>query len=726
MRTPREVPKPALTLPAAAEVALGRDALLYPLTLPAAGAVLRVAASSAETVGIGVEVQSDGVWRTLGSDSGHSPRVDVVLGAREGGPPLRLRAWSLDRRGSKVRLTVTTASPTRFDEKALARGITLPADGAAELRLDRPGLLRLERDAAGLRWCAAGEACRESATGVVAARDERMWLVADSTRPVRASRVMLGQGSAASVVVALEPGRPATVDLEPGRGPAVVFASAAVAPPGVIVAERDRKPIPTGRALAAGARSALSASLGARHGVALVWTESATELRLVHRRFAPVKEEVVPSVPCDGAVVRGAARAFDLGRGPKRLDLALGAGLAAALSHGDEVTSVHWGDGDALAETLETTADRLTLLNLGDAEGRFSFTRVSLEKARPPLVRGSAFEDARPEAGTLRLEVAPSPGARVHVRGARGEAVLVSSDGRIGRGSDLPAPAAGGTLLVPHGPGRLLVWLDAPGAEAAGLWPESLSPRPLAVDLPASLPLSGPAQILRLELTKPALVHLRSATPGVTFVRRESGAPEVSLYAEGMSLDAWLPAGHAEIGLRAFAGGTLTGTAEVTATDATSIGEGLGPEVLLAPGATRLFSFEVPRPGPVGIGVRAGADVVETRLLTREGRLLGEGTVQMPVLEPGTYLLALHVPADAKPVVARPAVAGLKAPDTGPPEDVVRRYLAPEEAAPAFSARRVETAEPPPGEAEGALAEGEGEPAGEEPIGDEVPPGGAL
>jgi hypothetical protein len=84
------------------------------------------------------------------------------------------------------------------------------------------------------------------------------------------------------------------------------------------------------------------------------------------------------------------------------------------------------------------------------------------------------------------------------------------------------------------------------------------------------------------------------------------------------------------------------------------------------------------------------------------------------------------VPADAKPVVARPAVAGLKAPDTGPPEDVVRRYLAPEEAAPAFSARRVETAEPPPGEAEGALAEGEGEPAGEEPIGDEVPPGGAL
>jgi hypothetical protein len=303
--------------------------------------------------------------------------------------------------------------------------------------------------------------------------------------------------------------------------------------------------------------------------------------------------------------------------------------------------------------------------------------------------------------------------------------VLVSSGGRILRGSDLAAPPAGGTLLVPHGPGRLLVWLDAPGAEAAALWPEGLPLRAVAVDPPASLPLSGPAQLFRLELKKPALVHVRSATPGIALVRRESGAPEVSLHAEATSLDVWVPAGRADIGIRAFAGATLAGTAELMATEVTQIGEGLGPEVLLPPGATRLFSFDVPRPGPVGLGVRAAADVVETRLLSREGRLLGEGTVQMPVLEPGTYLLALHVPAEARPVVARPAVAGLKVPDTGPPEDVVRKYLEPEEPAPAFSARRVEgEAAPEPG----ALAEGEGEPADNEPIGEgeEPPPGGAL
>jgi hypothetical protein len=44
-------------------------------------------------------------------------------------------------------------------------------------------------------------------------------------------------------------------------------------------------------------------------------------------------------------------------------------------------------------------------------------------------------------------------------------------------------------------------------------------------------------------------------------------------------------------------------------------------------------------------------------------------------LEPGDYLLALRAPADGPPVAARPALAGVVPPDTGPPEEVVRDYL---------------------------------------------------
>ena len=63
-------------------------------------------------------------------------------------------------------------------------------------------------------------------------------------------------------------------------------------------------------------------------------------------------------------------------------------------------------------------------------------------------------------------------------------------------------------------------------------------------------------------------------------------------------------------------------------------------------------------------------------------------------LEPGDYLLAVRAPVDGPPVTARPALAGVKPPDTGPPEDVVRQYLqkaAEEEALPGESEIETET-----------------------------------
>jgi hypothetical protein len=731
VRTPRETDQPPLAVPAAAEVALGRDVLLYPLAAPPAADLVALTASSAEAVGLAVESQAGGAWRTLGSDRGRAARVALALGPRQGRPPLRVRVWSLDRRGAKARLAASALLPLAVAEKDLARGFSLPKDGAAELRLDRPGLLRVEGDAAGLRWCAAGEACRESPAGVVAAHGDRVWVVADGARSVRTARLTLGEDGTGAVVVAIAASRPATVDL--AAGPAILVASAAVVPPGVAAVESGRGA--TGRALAVGGRASVTATLGAR--AALVWADPAAEVRVERRPFAAPRAEPVPRSPWDGAVAGSGARAFDLGRGDKRLDLALGPHLVGVLSKGEDVLSVHWVDGEAVAETVDTTADRLTLVNLGEGEGRFSASRLALDRVRPALAAGAPFEEARASAGTLRLEVAPAPGATLHVRGARGEAVLVSADGRIARGRDLAAPAAGGTLVVPHGPGRVLAWLDAKGAEAAGLWPEGASSRAKEVEPPASVELSGQARLLRVDLRQPALVHVRATTPGVSLVRRPSLPPEVRVHEAGASFDAWLPAGRTEIGLRAFAGAELAGTAEVTVTEVTPVGEGLGPEGLLAPGATRLFSFAVARPGPVGLGVRASADVVGMRLLSSRGEDLGEGTVLMPTLDPGTYLLALHAPPDAAgPVAARPAVSGLTPPDTGPPEDVVRAYLAPEEPAGVFTARRVEA--PPPVE-EGRLAEEEGPPGeegegppegeGEEPPDEEAaepPTGGGL
>jgi len=118
--------------------------------------------------------------------------------------------------------------------------------------------------------------------------------------------------------------------------------------------------------------------------------------------------------------------------------------------------------------------------------------------------------------------------------------------------------------------------------------------------------------------------------------------------------------------------------------------EGLGPEVLLAPGAARLFSFTVRQEGMIGAGVKADSDIIDMEILNSAGRVMGTGVAQMVRLKPGVYLMKLQAPDSAAPVKARPALVGLKAPDTGPPPEELRKYLYPETEMPsAYTSRRV-------------------------------------
>jgi hypothetical protein len=200
--------------------------------------------------------------------------------------------------------------------------------------------------------------------------------------------------------------------------------------------------------------------------------------------------------------------------------------------------------------------------------------------------------------------------------------------------------------------------------------------------------------------------------------------PEVSVAAEGARLDAYVPAGRTELVVRALGGGKLSGALDLTATSVTPVGEGLGPEVLLAPGSSRMFSFETTQEAAVGVAVRASAGTVEVTLMDAQGGEIGRGVSQMPKLKPGRYLMALAARADGPTVRARAALAGLVRPDTGPPDDVARRYFAPEEER---SAEFTATRSPTPWGME-AVEEGEGteseseESAEEEPSEEDPPP----
>jgi hypothetical protein len=157
-------------------------------------------------------------------------------------------------------------------------------------------------------------------------------------------------------------------------------------------------------------------------------------------------------------------------------------------------------------------------------------------------------------------------------------------------------------------------------------------------------------------------------------LRRPTGVPDLTVWGQGANLHAVLPAGRSLLGVRPLQDGALGGAALLEQSLPVTIGEGLGPTLRLAPGDARLFRFDLTAAGPIGIGVRGRADSARVRLLTAAGEVLAEGVAAMPSLDPGAYYLLVENRPDGAATELQPVLVGAKRPDTGPPEDVKRRY----------------------------------------------------
>jgi hypothetical protein len=690
MRAPEESVEAPLGLPARTDTPLEGGVRVMPLQVPADRELLLVAARAPESLGCALE--ADG--RTIGTSVGRTVRLEVPLAH---GSQYRVRLWSVDGRPTRAHVTAVALAPPHTSELQLGRGVTVapaqgidPAVGVTTVALDHPGVFRIGE---GTRACSAPNVpCVEPSNGTVAATGALLWLVHDLARDakktIRGSRVVLRPGAGRQVRIDVEGERPIACDVAASRGPLLAIATSLEEQPGVLLAARGASLAPSAAdtGMAVGPRSAASVALSTAPSIALVWTGSAagTRSQVTLRRWSfPAAD--TPSLlvgDVDGALGGIATRAFELPPGVKRVRLALGEATVAAFLDATRVASVHWHGDEAFEETLDTTASRLVVLHARQAPDAFHIELLPLGAAAPvaPLAAGTPNESGDVRAGTARLAVAPAASnagqpRSLHVRGAASEATMVGADGRVTRGTDIPLGREGGTLLIRHDPGLVLAWIDRPGEEAADLFGSAAFPATTPLLPPAVVPLAGRAQALAVKLSGPAMLHLRTPTPVVTFLRRGETTPEVAVDTAGAALDAYVEGEPVVLALRAVGGGTLSGAAEVTTSPVKPIGEGLGGEVLLPAGGSALFSFTVTREGPVGIGVRATPDSVSCALLDARGKTLGTGLLQMPTLTPGTYLVALHAPPEVGPVTVRPALAGLDLPGTGPPADVVRSYL---------------------------------------------------
>jgi len=471
---------------------------------------------------------------------------------------------------------------------------------------------------------------------------------------------------------------PATVDIvTPETGPVVAIARSVAGQPGIGIFSRQTGSVLVPDRMAVAKKAALTVSLASDHPAIALWQPTSPdpgETRVIHFGYPQPAVRQMEMGAISGTLQGIVAESLELPAGWKRLKIALGSSLVAAIADGDNILSIHWQGDDPFEETIDTKAGRLLILHLRNSADRYTIEAAPWTgKAGAAAVTAEQpFTDKYSTTGLVRLSIPQVQGPSVlHVRGAVKEAVLLTSGGKISRGLDVPLPAAGGTLLLSHGTGFVLGWLDS-----GGIWGSESATQPIEVSPPAMIPLHGREQAVRIRVAAPALLSVRTAGPVISRLQRVNREPEVAVHESGCVLDTYLTESQAVITLRALAEQDLSGNAEITVTPATNIVEGLHEPVVLPAGTTRLFSFSVTHAGRVGIGIRSDSDLAEAILMDSSGNRIGKGVVQMPDLKPGTYLLAVHAPASAGPIQIQPALAGVQLPDSRPPEEVIRNYLA--------------------------------------------------
>ncbi|MBC9207784.1 hypothetical protein IBL26_13140, partial [Roseomonas aerophila] len=625
---------------------------VHRLTLPTApdGSLVLATAQSTDTLALSLERQQpDGSWRSVSTDRGTAPLVAVpaVPGAQ-----WRASVWPVEGGTAPVRFAARIANPA-----AQAPGRITPTgvEGLPGLFLaavDAPGsaLLSVQSQGQGLRQAdAPGRGLRRVEDGLLAPQAGRVWLLATSDAPLQVATLRPTAGTA-------------TVLNLPAGDTAILPPPADAARPRLWLARQDGPAIALqagrGMGVATGSTLALAGEAPLRVGNALSRDTARIALTLLEPALAEARDltdAATPLLPANGA------QPLRLPPGGKRLRLDLAPGTAAILGWRGADAVTLWAGDTATSRLAEGEWTEVLLINTNTADAPASIATATLDAPPMALRPGLPLKRFIGAAGSLMLPVAPMANQRIAVAGAT--ARFIGADGSIAEGARL-APTGPGWLVLEHGPGPVIAWLEGQGASP---WPAG-NPQPVAV--PRQLRLAGDSMALSLSPPGPVLLHARTTAPVILALGED--APQV--FPAGAELHRYLPGGPAVLRLLSPQDGPLSGSLELTATPVHPAKEGLGAPVMVGAGSSALFGFTMPREGWVGIGIRAEPDLAQVRLLDAQGEERGRGLAQLHRLPPGRYIIEARVPADATATALRPAILGLTPRPSGPPPEIARQY----------------------------------------------------
>jgi len=643
--------------------------------------LLVVSAESPVPTGLTLEAKEGDGWRRLAGTSGLHPSLAVPLGNRADAA-YRVRVWTVDHGKQAVTVIADAVTPPKSSEAAFAAGegvaltpLKLGDDvlGVGRIKLDRAGILAFRAGSETLRWSSsAGTALDRDEAGSLVVAGTSLWLIDRTVHKIGAARVDLATQSAR---LTLKPGPGVILPLPAADGPSLWRIEGQGGQPGIAVSSADAPG--SGLAMAVGPESPTRALAfgfapgGLAHPQLKLWRAdggtSDLPVTLDRLSFARPRDLEIGFGLTDGMLAGAEAVAVTLPTGAKRIILTLPPGTAAVLQKAGTPERLIWG-ADARAQIIETEGDQLLLLRTVKDPAPFALS-VEPRGDDKPLVIGTGTVLTRfsPTPGILHLIVDPATAGTNVVRGAgSAEAMtIIDPTGQVSRG--LKGTVGPGAMIdVAFKSGQLAIGLDAP--------PLAIEPEG-TLTLPASVALRGTQMAVRLPAGAARMVHVETNAPVLLRSRDNGGQPV--LFEAGAALNLVMAQNQsADLQIEAVGSTPLSGTARFEAVATVAITDGLGPKLRVSPGQSRLFSFSLKSERTIGVGARASADIVTTRLLTAAGEELSRGLVAMQTLKPGDYLLAVDVPPDGVAVDIQPALVGATLPGNGPPDDVKARYAA--------------------------------------------------
>ncbi|MGC8916555.1 MAG: hypothetical protein ACP5NF_06205 [Thermoanaerobaculum sp.] len=657
-----------LPAPGQADFPVARDVLDVPLAPSPGSQLCWVEAHAPRALGLVVAAAT----RTLATASGDRPEAFFIP---PGDSPVLLRLYS--ETGQSAKATVRTwCGP--IPETTVQANLALAPVGSSgwfgtRLRTPGGGVLETAEPSARLLSHENGQLLTPNEGVLVVQGSESVFLA--KVDRVAAKLLAIEPGQA--LHFALPAGNPVPVPVRGVRGTALVVAKS-FPDPVVVTAGLSPGESPWSN------DGSVSATVA--EDPALVWVAASGRTSTVEVSIQPLpppQEAPAPAGETAGELASGNGVRARFPVVAHRLHLLLPAGTVA-VSEGPTGRHVLLALEEAKRFELLAETEVVTLWSLREG-GPFAVAAAPGENQGPGILEAGETREGfwrwpAGAGGFRRVALAPAPYPRkVRVWGAEMAPKLLRPQS-LTEGDELDLGSGGGEVELFQGVGAVALWV---GPERGASAPP---PAVKAVALPAAFHVES-RQAVRLAMGAPAVLQIAASGAVMAEVFQSGERVAYQLLPWGGSWSLPVATGETLVSLVCL----VPPCGPVTLRQAVPhlLVDGPNPKRLVPPGEDVFWVLDVPAARSLGVGVRARPDGGRVRLLSGDGRVVGEGPLIFGEFPAGRYLLVVTGSEDGQVLEVQPVVVGLSQPPTTPPPDLVMCYQQ-------LEAGLVPTCPPPP------------------------------